>query len=228
MSFVPRPLFIPVVLAAVALSFACGGDDDSNGNGNGSEATATPVAPFTSEDLLRLAETEVEGFTRGEPFEGAGNVTVTYETRADEDSPILTVLVTLTNCNPFVCWDLEAPVSADQEANLKSLLPSVHIQNPDLVWEVTTPEIAAGYTAFANYSRSFVQEGGSTATVNGYLVFYHDGVNHITLNVYPRFGFDGPQTAAELEASMTREEAHQLVREVFTPFRDHFAPNDRP
>jgi hypothetical protein len=176
--------------------------------------------------MLALAEqTKVEGYEAKEPVPGAGgaNVSVNYE--PVEGGTGLSALVTLSPCDPFVCWDLDAEVTAEHEANLKSNLSRIHIDNPNLVFEYGTIQIASGYEAFYVYSRSFVAEGGSTSTTNSYRLLYHDGTNLISLEVSPEFG-PLPESEDALEMEMDQAKGEMAARGFFAAFAGAFAPSE--
>lgn len=213
-----------VVLAAGATGVACGGDDDDPGEGPAVGDTATIVAerdPLSEDDLENLGTTEVPGYTRGEPRVNFGNLTVSY---ASDDPEAAGGSVTITPCDPFICWDLRGQVSEEQEDNLLSLLPSIHIENPDLIFEYGTVVLEDGKEGFFVYTRSYVEEGTSKATSNSYRVFYHDGANHITLFVNPP-GSLSAENAEALAAQMDQAGGEAVAKEIFAAFAPQFGTN---
>src|SRR5690606_19265536 len=93
--------------------------------------------------------------------------------------------VQLSPCDPFACWDLDREVDASHEANLKSMLPTNAMEDPDLVFEYGNVEPVAGYEAFYVYSFHFSRDGTSASGGNQYRLLYHDGRVVIAIDVQP-------------------------------------------
>jgi hypothetical protein len=228
-----RRLSLIVPIAALLLAGCGGGDDDTDSNSTGSipssgtPATtggAGPTAGFTREQLAELSMTEVEGYVRQEPpLMTAANLGILYEPAEGRSG--LSAVVKIAPCTPVACWDLEGEIGDDEEANLKSSLPQSHLDNSDLVFEYGTIEVASGYTAFFTYSRSFVSDGGSTATVNAYRLQYHDGSNAITIHVTPARLTSLPDSADELEMQMDQSKGEMAARNIFAAFAAAFTPS---
>ena len=225
-------------LLAVFLAFAlaaCGGggddddDDDDAGNGgdggSSSEETQTADAgdrtPFTEEQIAELAMTDVEGYERSEPFVGPVSTTVGYTSDAEG----LAVGVTLMECDPFACWDLEMEVTEQHEQNLRSTLSATLNDAPNLVFEYGTVELEPGRVGFFLYTRAFVQDGGSKVTTNRYQVFYHDNANHLTLSVGPDPSIS-PESEEHLLEMMSQEEGEAIAKKFFAAYSSEFGTRD--
>lgn len=213
-----------VALAGALLLAGCGDDDSSSdsgaGTGTGADATTTTAAASGSADgsawdraaLERVAGTEVEGLTAGEPNVTDSQATVTHA--GTVDGVEVEAVVTLTPCDPFLCRDLSADLTAEEVDNVKSVLSRIHLDNPDLVFEHGNVDVS-GDTAFFTYARSFVDDDGSRAWVNTYRILRHDGTNAVAVQVTPPLGgFGGPETAEELEASLPRDVAERVALDV--------------
>lgn len=202
------------LIAAVALA-GCGDDDDDGGESNG---------PWSQADLERLRASTVPGYT-SDGGRMLGTVAVVdYASPEDADGTSLHVTVRLDDCDPFSCYDLATPIGPTELDNLKSNLPRVHIDNPDLVFQHGRFELAPGYEGFSFYSRSFVKTEGGRSSAHGLDVIYHDGQNNIGLKVFAR-GQGSPESEADLLAEMTEQEAGAAAREVFAAFAGEFDRN---
>ena len=203
---------------------ACGGDDDtadsgdtSEPSGGGDDSDATGAA-WTDADLERLVTIEVDGYTLQNPnVSEFGNATVQYLEDVPAGPVALSALVTFQACDPFICTDLSAEIDEQRRANARSLLPSLHIDNPDLVEEIGPTELA-GRTALAIYFRSFVDQGDGQATANSYRAITHDDTNLITVQVTPDFLSAGglADSEDELEERMDAEAGAAVATDVLT------------
>ncbi|MEQ8842331.1 MAG: hypothetical protein RIB98_15205 [Acidimicrobiales bacterium] len=201
-----------IVLGGFALG-ACGGDDDtgdaaSTGDGvepaGDGETSDGAGAAWTDADLERLVTLEVDGYTlQNGSVSEFGNATVQYLEDAPAGPVALSAFVTFQACDPFSCSDLSAEIDEQRRENARSLLPRIHIDNPDLVEEIGPVELA-GRTVLAIYFRSFVDQDDGQATANSYRAITHDGTNLITVQVSPDFMSAGglADSAAELEEQM--------------------------
>ncbi len=227
-----------IALACVAaLAAGCGGaDDGTSATATGSGATtasaeaaslAAPDGTDTSGDdgptvdelNAIAADAEVAGLEAGEATIGGSGNSVSVAYRGDG----VEAYVTLTPCDPFLCWDLDGEIGAVQEENLRSNLASVHLENPDLVFEYGNVEPVPGYEAFSMYSFSFVVDGGSKAASNSYRLMYHDDAKLITIAVGPEAGFL-PDTAEEFLAEMDQSTGATVARDIFAAYADAFDP----
>lgn len=208
-----------LVVGAFALG-ACGDDGGDTGSSDagdtteptGDDATGTP---WTDTDFERLVTLEIDGYTlESSNVSEFGNATVEYL----EDTPAgpvpLSALVTYQACDPFICSDLSAEIDEQRRENARSLLPSLHIENPDLVEEIGPVELA-GRTALVIYFRSFVDQDDGRATANSYRAITHDGTNLITVLVTPDFASGGSaDSAAELEEHMDADAGEAVAAEI--------------
>lgn len=211
-----------VAIGGLALG-ACGGDDstaDTDGTveptGDGGDADATGTA-WTDADLERLVAIEIDGYTleNGNVSE-FGNATVKHIEDTPAGPVALSALVTFQACDPFVCTDLSAEIDEQRRENARSLLATVHIENPDLIEEIGPVELA-GRTALVIYFRSFVDDGGSRATTNSYRAITHDGTNLITVQVSPDFASGGlADSAEELEERMDAAAGAAVATDMLT------------
>ena len=210
-----------LVVAAITLG-ACGDDGggDSVGPGDtgdstgptGDDATGTP---WTDADFERLVAIEIDGYTLENPnVTEFGNATVSYLEEAPTGPVALSAFVTYQACDPFSCSDLSAEIDEQRRENARSLLPSLHIDNPDLVEEIGPVELA-GRTALVIYFRSFVDQDDGQATANSYRAITHDGTNLVTVLVTPDFGSGGlADSAAELEERMDADAGAAVAAEI--------------
>ncbi len=211
-----------LVVGAVTLG-ACGDDGDAAGPGDtgdtsdptGDAATGTP---WTDADLERLVMLEVDGYTleNGNVSE-FGNATAQYLEDAPAGPVALSALVTFQACDPFICTDLSAEIDEQRRENTRSLLPSIHIENPDLVEEIGPTELA-GRTVLAIYFRSFVEQDDGQATALSYRAITHDGTNLVTVQVSPDFMSAGglADSAEELEQRMDAAAGAAVAADILT------------
>ena len=195
-------------------------DSESNGSVSADAGTADDAAAsaetLTADELTAVAAgVSVPGLEAGEATPGGFGETASVMYSNDE----VEAFVTLAACDPFVCWDLGGEVGAEQEANLRSNLAPIHLDNPDLVFDYGNVEPVPGYEAFYLYSLSFVQDGGTKAATNAYRLIFHDGVTSMTIVVNPVSGFL-PDSAEAWEASMDRATAEAVANDVFAAFVD--------
>ncbi|MEZ5247150.1 MAG: hypothetical protein R2707_18835 [Acidimicrobiales bacterium] len=200
---------------------ACGDDGDTidtgepAGESDGSDAGGTA---WTDVDLERLVTLEVDGYTLQNPnVSEFGNATVQYLEDVPAGPVALSALVTFQACDPFSCTDLNAEIDEQRRENARSLLPRLHIDNPDLVEEIGPVELA-GRTVLAIYFRSFVDQDDGQATANSYRAITHDGTNLITVMVTPDFMSAGglADSAEELEQRMDADAGAAVAADVLT------------
>lgn len=203
---------------------ACGDDGDDTGDptapavdGDGGDAAGTP---WTDADFERLVTIEVDGYSlESANVSEFGNATVQYLEETPSGPVALSALVTLQDCDPFICTDLSAELDEQQRANTRSLLPTIHIDNPDLVEEIGPTELA-GRTVLAIYFRSFVDQDDGQATALSYRAITHDGTNLITVQVSPDFMSAGglADSAAELEERMDAAAGAAVAADIIRAF----------
>lgn len=174
---------------------------------------------WTDVDLERLVAIEVEGYTLQNPtVTEFGNARVEY-VEDDPAGPVaLSAWVTFQDCDPFICSNLSSEPDEEERANIRSLLPRIHIDNPDLVEEIGPDELA-GRTVLAAYFRSFVDQDDGQATANLYQAVAHDGANIISINVSPSFGPEGlADNAEELEERMGADDGAAVAADILAAF----------
>jgi hypothetical protein len=130
--------------------------------------------------------------------------------------------VTIGPCTPSLCWDLVG-ITEQQGEELKAGLPERNLKDPGLIFEYGTSEILPGYVGFFAYSRSFVQEGATIATLDGYSLLYHDGSNWISIVVTPK-NAPLPDTPEELKEQMDQAKGETATRAFFEAFAANFDP----
>ena len=205
---------------------ACGGGDSEDADGatpdvanSGIDDTAGSESAgeaWTEADFERLIALEVDGYTitSGNVSE-FGNATVQYLEDTPSTTVALAALVTFQACDPFVCSDLTAELDDQARENVRSLLPRIHIDNPDLVEEVGPTQIA-GRPALGIYFRSYVAQDDGQATALSYRAITHDGANLITVLVNPDFASAGglADSAEELAARMSSADGAAVAEDV--------------
>ncbi len=225
------------LLAAVsplALVACGGGDDDDAGGGNGGEANSSPTSAAaakgtpTTEDLERLSTVEVPGFTRSDSrvVASAANAVYTSTEKTAGGANIL-VTVRVAGCDPFLCGTLDPKdyEGAEAQTNLKSVLSTVLIESPGLVWDFGLTELAPGMTGLHTYAAGYLEtkdaSGTSRVSANAYRAWYHDGGLHIFIEVFGRGG-DSPRSLDDVKALMSMAEAEQAAKDVFAAFSPEF------
>jgi len=202
---------------------ACGDDDTADTTdtvepaGNGDDPDPAGAA-WTDADLERLVTLEVDGYTleNGNVSE-FGNATAQYLEDAPAGPVALSALVTFQACDPFICTALSAEIDEQRRENTRSLLPRIHIDNPDLVEEIGPTELA-GRTVLAIYFRSFVDQDDGQATALSYRAITHDGTNLVTVQVSPDFMSAGglADSAEELEERMDAAAGAAVAADILT------------
>ncbi|MEQ8717907.1 MAG: hypothetical protein RIE08_09885 [Acidimicrobiales bacterium] len=213
-----------VAILALLVAGACsddGGGRDGSSEGASGESTGqdTSGEAWTDVDFERLVGIEVEGYTLQNPtVTEFGNARVEYVEENPAGPVALSARVTFQDCDPFICFDLASEPGEGQRSNIRSLLPLIHIDNPDLVEEIGSDELA-GRTVLAAYFRSFVDRDNGHSTANVYQAIAHDGTNIISINVSPSFGPAGlADTAEELEEWMGADEGAAVATDILTAF----------
>jgi hypothetical protein len=212
-------LFV-AILALLAVG-ACGGDASSPGgsSGDGDGGQDASGAAWTDGDFERLVAIEVAGYTLQNPtVTEFGNARVEHVEENPAGPVALSARVTFQDCDPFICFDLASEPGERQRSNIRSLLPLIHIDNPDLVEEIGSDELA-GRTVLAAYFRSFVDRDNGHSTANVYQAIAHDGANLIAINVSPSFGPAGlADTAEELAEWMSADDGAAVAADILTAF----------
>jgi hypothetical protein len=235
-----------LALAVIPVVVACGGGDDDDATGDapaGTEAESTetdgttakesgsgavegsmPVADdaraaWTEEDVTRLASSPIDGYEAFEPSVYGTSATVVHERET------LQATVRFAACDPFICYDFTTEPTPEQIESAKAILAPVHIENPDLVFEIDTVELAPGYTGRSIYRQSFVEDGGSRSTTHAYSALYTDGANLIEITVNPGGDAAFPESLTELQASMSVDDGATAAGDIFAVFVDEFGPN---
>lgn len=221
---------IPAIFAVVVLlAVACGGGGgDSSDGGDSSSATGSAggngdVGPsgaaWTDVDLERLVATEIDGYTiRTANVTDFGNATVQYIENDPAGPVALSAFVTFQDCDPFVCTDLLSELDEEARSNIRSALPRIHLDNPDLVEEIGWDELA-GRPVLTAYFRSFVDQPDGQATAHRYQAVTHDGANLISISVSPDFGPDGlADSAAEMEERMDSADGAAVAEDILAAF----------
>lgn len=225
--------FAFLVVAALFALGACGGDDDDTGD-NGGGASPTPTSGTTvsttptAEDLERLSQVDVPGFTRSESrvVASAANATYTWNEKTVGDGDILAT-ARVAGCDPFICATLDPKdyESAEAQRNLKSVLSTALIESPDLVWEFGSVELAPGKTGLHTYALGYLETTGASGTsrvsANAYRAWYHNGNLHILIEVFSRGG-ESPRSLDDTTALMSKAEAEKAAKDVFAAFAGEF------
>lgn len=219
-----------VVLALV--SSACGGDDtESTDTSPRSTPTSASKQPTpTAAQLEAFSKQAVPGFTASDARVIPIGATVTYTSEAKNAAGAqVVVLVQVSACDAFTCASLDPATysSAEAQRNLKSVLPSAHIENPALRWDFGALKLSPSATGLYTYGLSYLEtkdaSGGTTRTsANSYRAWYHDGRILMTMQVFSRGG-SSVRSLADLEKEMTRAEAEAAAIKVFAALSPNFA-----
>ena len=208
-------------VGASADSVGDGGETSETSTGTGTEAAGADAgaAPTVDQLMAAAAAAEVDGLEADAPTEAAYGDNVQAAYHGDGVS----AFVTVSACDPFLCWDLDGEVGPEHEANLRSALAPVHLENPDLVFEYGNVEPVPGYESFYVYNFSFIVDGTSKSAANSYTSTYHDDSAAITIRVQPEQGFL-PETAEEFQAEMDQATGEAIAAKVLAAYTDLFRP----
>lgn len=187
--------------------------------------SAGSQARLTAADLARLSQTTIPGYTAVRQVPSATAVLAVYESATVANGARLVATVTISPCDPFICPNLDAATFKGKEPELKKVLPEVHINNPALLFTIGNVELAPGYRGFFTYARSFVRDGGTTATANRYSVQYHDGTNQLAILLGVKFEGPFPGSEPEMQRQLDQLSAESAARAVFAAFQPAFRPN---
>lgn len=209
-----------LVCAALAVAAVAGGacTDDSDGPADAPITDAIDRRPWNTEDHDRLEAIEVTGYVTGQTIDAGDALVRTFTSDANPDGVTLVVRARFAPCSPGTCWDPTEDLDDTRVEQIRQVLPTDHMDNPDLVFEYGPDELAPDFQGFDVYYRSML-EGGGTAI--GYQFRYHDDVNLVEMMVYPQ-GAPTPITPDDLEAQMPRPWANEVAADVFAAFADEF------
>ena len=221
---------IGVALAMTAiLGTSCTNGSDGSPASSTAPSTTTTIPDeqkppllrdsWTPEDLDQLAEIDVPNYENGDVDLTDTMLTRVFESDPDLDGVTLMAEVRLAPCDPYACWDLAEEPDEDHLSDLRSLLPPVHQDDPDLVFDVEAEEVTGDFEALTLYWRSFVTD--ENAHTIGYYVLYHDGLNLIEITLTPNGGPE-PTDDEMLEAQMPKDWAREVAADVFAAYADEF------
>jgi len=218
-----RFTWLLIAAFALTMSAACGGKkDDKGGKKAGTAAKGDKAgkkgggAKIDEARAKELAVIDVAGFVRGGDRATKTMAMPSYDAEAaNEKGKKIHVDVMAQGC--MMCMPLDVDKWKSNE-NLKSMLPKIHKDNPDLVWEVEGIE-AAGLKGISIYKRSFASsnEGKSRGTAHGIQVHYHNGVNQLVLTVSARGGGMADSTEA-LAAEVSKDEFMAAAKKFLEAF----------
>lgn len=218
-----RLTWLLIAVFALSLSAACGGKKEDKGGkktgtaeqGGGGDKKGGG-AEIDEAKAKELATIDVPGFTRTSDRATKTMAMPSYDAEAaKENGKKAHVDVMAQGC--VACMPLDVEKWKANE-NLKSMLPKIHKDNPDLVWEVEEIE-AGGVKGIAIYKRSFSasEDGKTKGAAHGVQVHYHNGVNQLVLTVSARGG-GMASSAEELAAEFTKEEFLDAAKKFLAAF----------
>lgn len=213
-----------IAVFAVSLAAACGGKKEEKGEkktgtaekGGGGEQKGGGGATIDEAKAKELAALDVPGFKRISDRATKTMAMPSFEAEAANDKGKKAYVdVIAQGC--VACMPLDVDKWKANE-NLKSMLPRIHIDNPELVWDVEAIE-ADGTKGIAIYKRSFVasEDGKSKGAAHGVQVHYHNGVNQLVVTVSARGG-SMANSAEELAAEFTKEEFLDAAKKFLAAF----------
>lgn len=216
-------LFVLCVSAALLLACSDGGGESPT-TATATEGASRSGTP-TSAQLEALANLSVPGYTASDASLNLIGATVTYtaDKKTGGDASIL-VRVTVAPCDSFICGKLDPKEYEDAgtQRTLKSILPSAHIDNPDLRWEFGAFKLSDQAAGLYYYALSYLESKGADGSVtrssaNSFRAWYHNGTILISLDVFSRSATSA-LSAADLQKRMPKAEAEQAARDVFAIF----------
>ncbi len=219
-----RLALLLVVGLSVGLSAACSGGKQDEGSGN-SRRTAVERgrsegkgggAAIDEARARELSSIDVPGFTRTSSRATKTMALPSYEAdTAAASGKRAHVDVMAQACVACLPMDVDKWRAND---NLKSSLPKIHKENPNLVWEVAEIE-AGGIEAISIYKLSFAStdDGKSRGAAHGVRVHYNNGVNQLMLTVSARGG-SMASSAEELAAQFSKEEFMAVAKKFLAAF----------
>lgn len=200
---------------------ACGGKKSDKDKGDQTPAAHKDKgdkgggAEFDEAKVKELSELDVPGFKRiegGQPMKGMAMPNYEQETANDNGRKAF-VMVNAQKC--MMCQPMDLAKWKANE-NLKAMLPSIHKNNPNLVWDVEEIE-AGGVKAISVYERSFVKDDKTTATSNGMTVYYNNGKNMLTIQISVRGG-PPAKDEAELETLYPKDQMVAVAKTFLAAF----------
>lgn len=175
-------------------------------------ATAEDAAEDPAKARLELlSQLEIAGLTRSRSQLQNETVMLQFDSAPNAKGNVGSVELTVSACR-----DCAAPVLKDFEARREQIqqqLGELHAKSPGLVLEIKDFELMAQRSGVQIYSRSFIDDGTTRASVHMLEVNFVENGFAFRFHAYPRSGF--PASADELAAAFTREELEALVRTTF-------------
>lgn len=236
-----RIAHVAVMVCSLVLAAGCGKKDDdkgskAKGNDKGKSAKVDGKAKDKDKDkgksggwdeaaYKKMSETKLDGFELQPGARATKSMANIYykgsKPNAKEMVPFVSVM--LMKC-PMRCMDL-AVDKAKANQNLKMNLPSIHKNNPKLVWDAFELDFG-GKKGLGIYHRSFMPtaDGKGTASAHGLMAFYHNGtyVIHLTISARGAKGYKSAKDEKELEEQMSKDEMVAAARAVFGGFAGNF------
>ena len=222
-----RPSVLCLALAITLAVAGCRGDDDDSSVAD--DAGTGPLPMATDAQVQALTHVAVPGYSILETGTTVLGAAVTYAAEAKTaGGAALFVRTNIAPCDDFICASLDPAeyASDDAQDNLKSVLPAVHKDNPDLLWEFGEVQLSPDATGLYYRALSYTESpsgGGSTArsSANAYRAWYHNGSVYVTFEVFARSAAS-PLSKADVEKLMTGAEAEKAAGDVFAALEPRF------
>lgn len=162
--------------------------------------------------LERVAALAVPGMAQARSQLQSDHVTVVFDTAPNAKGNGATVEMTLSACR-----DCAVPALQDVEAQREQILAGLgelHAKSADLVFDIAALELLPQRTGVAVYTRSFVADGITRATLHTLDVSFGENGFVFRFQAYPRSAM--PATADEHASGFTRAELEAAVKAVFS------------
>lgn len=223
-------------LTALLALGAC--DDKKAADGAGGAEASAPAAKkakaddgkrFDNPKLLAIAKTQIEGFEAvegmgaGKPM--MGQIVYRYSTPKDDKGVKVDAQVISGACNAGACQELSLAAFEKR----KDALPHTMMftggmkENPKLVHELAELDIDGKKTITAHvfsYSERKVGGGTSRSGTHRLIVYYHDGSNHLQIQMSVSGG--SLSTEESFKGARSKDDLIAAAKKVFAAAIKHY------
>jgi len=196
-----------VMAGALALG-ACGAKGGDAAGGGGAAGEGSGAASLTQAAGQKVVDGVVfEGWERGLAKADDIGFALSFKGPKNDRGAGMNLLINGMNCMGPVCTELTAEAWKKNEANLKSKLASVHVDNPELVYEISEGTVD-GKKVVETYAMSFVVKtddtGTSRASTHMVDVYWHDGAKMVVVSASA--GYTGADNKDDFVTKVTKDE----------------------
>ena len=217
------PIAVLFFFALTVFSGGCG-DSSQDSTEKLKEEIKTiykPQTRYSEKEFKELAAVKVEGFKTLASSKGTrSNAMMFLESQEKNTSNMFaSVMVSINNCFGCDMQKMDKDVWIKRKANLLLMLPRIHKENPDLVFEIDEMTIDST-RVITVYDLSYIKQERSTASSHSLQLFYNNGKIMLNITVSGRSRpFSMSKSLEELKTRFTKDEMKAAARKVFSALK---------